>query len=234
MTAAATNTIRWVREYETVYILRPTTTVADADKVAERVRDVMSHLGATLTNVDTWGKRKLAYEIQKHSRGVFVYLQYVGFGDVVAELERNLRLLDEVIRFQTVMTKDAVDPASVQVNDEEVKFNHVENEDDDEDPEREAARRLGMYIESPSAPEGATEDKPKGDESSEASAKEDAAPAGEAKNSGEEATEAKAPEADALVADAPADAPADDAKESAPDAEGEDLSSEASAKGEDK
>jgi small subunit ribosomal protein S6 len=60
------------------------------------------------------------------SRGIFVYIRYVGFNDIVAELERNLRLQDSVMRFQTVRVQPDVDPAAYQIDPEEVKFLPVE------------------------------------------------------------------------------------------------------------
>ena len=142
MTSAAAAPTRWAREYETIYILRPNVDSADAEKVATRVREVTARLGATLTKVDTWGKRRLAYPIQKHTRGIYVYLRYVGFGDIVAELERNLRLLDAVMRFQTIVLADKIDPASVTVDAAEVEFETIQQSEDE--PELTFAQRLGL------------------------------------------------------------------------------------------
>ena len=142
MTSTAAAPARWAREYETIYILRPNVDSADAEKVATRVREVTARLGATLTKVDTWGMRRLAYPIQKHTRGIYVYLRYVGFGDIVAELERNLRLLDSVMRFQTIVLADKIDPASVTVDAAEVQFEAIVQSDDE--PELTFAQRLGL------------------------------------------------------------------------------------------
>ncbi|MGB8329816.1 MAG: 30S ribosomal protein S6 [Polyangiales bacterium] len=151
-TAAAPVT-RWAREYETIYILRPDVGNDLAERIVERLRDVIARLEGTLTKLDNWGKRRLAYPIQKNTRGLFVYLKYVGYGDIVAEIERNLRLFDEVVRFQTVLLAEDIDPASVSVDPEEVQYLHVEDEDFTEDAELERARSLGM---APRAPRGGT------------------------------------------------------------------------------
>ncbi|MFA9411504.1 MAG: 30S ribosomal protein S6 [Deltaproteobacteria bacterium] len=90
-TAAAAPATRWAREYETIYILRSDVDNAVAEKVVDRAKDVIARLDGTLTKLDNWGKRKLAYPIRKSNRGIFVYLKYVGYSDLVAELERNLR-----------------------------------------------------------------------------------------------------------------------------------------------
>jgi small subunit ribosomal protein S6 len=137
------------REYETIYILRPNVDNETAEKVIDRARNVVKRLDGTVTKLDNWGKRRLAYPIQKNTRGIFVYLKYVGFGDLVAELERNLRLLDEVVRFQTVLLREDIDPATVEVDPEEVQYLHVEDTDEPEDAETERARSLGMIPRAP-------------------------------------------------------------------------------------
>ena len=160
-TAAAAPAKKWAREYETIYILRPDVDSALAEKVIERARDVIARLDGTLTKLDNWGKRRLAYPIQKNSRGIFVYLKYVGFSDLVAELERNLRLFDEVVRFQTVLLSEDIDPSTVSVDPEEVQYLHVEVEEEEEDPELERARSLGM---APRAPREGSEESDESDD----------------------------------------------------------------------
>ncbi|MBW1762742.1 MAG: 30S ribosomal protein S6 [Deltaproteobacteria bacterium] len=191
-TAAAAAPIRWAREYETIYILRSDVDNAGAEKVVGRAKDVIARLDGTLTKLDNWGKRKLAYPIQKSSRGIFVYLKYVGYGDLVAELERNLRLLDEVVRFQTVLLEENIDPSAVAVDPEEVQYLHVEEEEDSEDAELERARSLGM---APRAPRPMPTEAPK---------QSDAAPQGAAEAPAAEAAAAEAPAAEAAAAEAPA------------------------------
>ncbi len=134
---------KWAREYETIYILRPGVETEEATKVSTRVRDVMERMGGKLTKVDTWGKRRLAYTIGKHTRGIFVYVSYVAYGDLVAELERNLRLLESVIRYQTIVVADRVDLEQVTVDTSEIEFAEIEDSDD-EDDEPTTAERLGM------------------------------------------------------------------------------------------
>jgi len=204
-TAAAAPPIRWAREYETIYILRSDVDNAGAEKVVNRAKDVITRLEGTLTKLDNWGKRKLAYPIQKSSRGVFVYLKYVGYGDLVAELERNLRLLDEVVRFQTVLLTEDIDPASLAVDPEEVQYLHVEEEEETEDAELERARSLGMVPRAPRPP-------PSGAPEGRALADAAAAPAGAAEAPAAEAPAAEAPAAEAPAAEAPAaEAPAAEA-----------------------
>ncbi|MAC25714.1 MAG: 30S ribosomal protein S6 [Sandaracinus sp.] len=142
----ATPAKRWAREYETIYILRPNVGTEDAEKVSSRVQGVFEQQGGKLTKVDVWGKRKLAYPIGNHGRGIFVYLRFAAFGELVAELERNLRLLEPVMRYQTVRVVDDVDLEAVEVDPAEVDFGEFEPEEDDEF-EPTAAEKLGMVDE---------------------------------------------------------------------------------------
>jgi small subunit ribosomal protein S6 len=137
-------TQRLAREYELVYILRPTVSPSEARKVADRITEVVEKRGAKLTRVDNWGKRKLAYQIRKHTRGIFVYVKLIGFTDVVAELERNLRNFDDVMRFMTVRLEDVLDTSGLEVDPEEVVFREIEvaGEEEDDDPTFEES--LGM------------------------------------------------------------------------------------------
>jgi small subunit ribosomal protein S6 len=62
----------------------------------------MEGMGAEITGLDEWGTRELAYPIQKQTRGFYVLLQYRGQPGVVKELERNLRISDDVLRYVSV------------------------------------------------------------------------------------------------------------------------------------
>src|SRR6187551_1751952 len=97
------------REYETIYILRPDIDADGAEKIGSRLAEVVGRESGRLTKVETWGRRRLAYDIAKHRRGVYVYLKYLGGGKVVAELERNLRLFDGVLKYQTVLVRNDVE-----------------------------------------------------------------------------------------------------------------------------
>lgn len=133
------------REYETIYILRPSVDPDEADRIANRVREVIAGMEAKLLRIDNWGRRKLAYSIGKASRGVFVYVRFVGLNNVVAEIERNLRLIDDVIRHQTVLLKDKVrveDYGEVEPGD--LEFSRLEQATEEETEEPELAARLGL------------------------------------------------------------------------------------------
>ena len=109
-----------LREYETIYILRPDTQNDKVAEVNQRVRAIIETGGGVVLNVDNWGKRKLAYEIKKELKGIYLFWQYLGPAKVVTEFERNMRMLDHVIRYMTVMVGRDIEPSSKpsQVTDE--------------------------------------------------------------------------------------------------------------------
>lgn len=105
------------REYETIYILRGDTANDGVASVNTRIRAVIDQMGGKLLKVDNWGKRRLAYEVKKQLKGIYLYWHYLATPGVVEEVERNLRMLDSVIRYFTVKVDENVDvsarPSSV-------------------------------------------------------------------------------------------------------------------------
>ncbi len=129
------------REYETIYVLRPDAGREASEGISTRVQDVISRESGRLTRVENWGYRKLAYPVRKQTRGVYVYVKYLGSGALVSELERNLRLQDSVLKFQTVKVGDGA--ASDETSAEELKFEHLEAPLEEE-PEDTLAQSLGL------------------------------------------------------------------------------------------
>src|SRR6187549_2624104 len=100
------------REYETIYILRPDSTSDVIALVNQKVRGVIEAGGGTLLKIDNWGKRKLAYEVKKQLKGIYLFFSYLGTAGLVEEIERNLRLTDSVIRYYSVKIAENVDAAA--------------------------------------------------------------------------------------------------------------------------
>ena len=96
------------REYETTYILRPNTTNEGVAEVNTRIKGIIEGMGGKVIKVDNWGKRRLAYEVAKERKGIYLYWQYLAQPGVVEETERNLRMLDSVIRYLTVKIDEDV------------------------------------------------------------------------------------------------------------------------------
>ena len=68
----------------------------------EKVQSYITRFGGTVTNVDEWGKRKLAYEIQKMREGFYYFIQFEAEATAPAEIEGRLRIMENVIRFLCV------------------------------------------------------------------------------------------------------------------------------------
>jgi small subunit ribosomal protein S6 len=108
------------REYETIFILRPDLANDAISAVNTKVRGVIEGGGGRLLKVENWGRRKLAYEVRKQLKGIYLFWRYLGGAGLVEELERNLRLSDQVIRYYSVKVADNVDvaTATTEVTDE--------------------------------------------------------------------------------------------------------------------
>src|SRR6476661_6618808 len=106
MAAVTTTQALKNKEYETIYVLRSDVDADTAEKVQNRVAEVVARENGKLVKVEAWGRRKLAYPVAKSKKGVYVYVKYIGRGGLVQELERNLKLQDAVLKFQTVLTQE--------------------------------------------------------------------------------------------------------------------------------
>ena len=75
--------------------------IEDDARVAtvEKVKEYITRFGGTITNVDEWGKKRLAYEIQKMREGFYYFIQFDADETVPGELEQNVRIMENVIRY---------------------------------------------------------------------------------------------------------------------------------------
>ncbi len=86
-----------MNKYELVYILKPSAGEEKRAQLLEKLRDIIETEG-TIENVDEWGNRKLAYEIDKINEGYYVLVNFNSETEVINELNRNLKIADEVMR----------------------------------------------------------------------------------------------------------------------------------------
>ncbi len=87
--------------YETLFIVHPDQG-ARVKEFIEGFKKIIEGLNGTVSHVDEWGVRDLAYRIQKQSKGYYVLLQYRSSAHAVEELERNMKISDSVLRYLTV------------------------------------------------------------------------------------------------------------------------------------
>jgi len=91
-----------MRIYEELFIIRPEAAEEEVDQLVEQLSSVVTSASGTVDKVEKWGKRKLAYRVQKCREGHYVLLQFSAGPETVKELERRLRVTDAVIKFLTV------------------------------------------------------------------------------------------------------------------------------------
>jgi small subunit ribosomal protein S6 len=84
--------------YESLFILRPDLEEEKLAEVIEKYRSLVENHGGEVTKLEKWGKRRLAYEIQRLKEGIYILLRFKGNADVIRELERVFKISDEVIR----------------------------------------------------------------------------------------------------------------------------------------
>ena len=91
-----------VRQYELVYILPPDTTEEQVAELHQQIEAVVSRMSGQIDRMENWGRRRLAYEIAHQKEGVYVLEVINGSGELMKELDRRLRVMDQVMRHMVV------------------------------------------------------------------------------------------------------------------------------------
>ncbi|MGA1368380.1 MAG: 30S ribosomal protein S6 [Blastocatellia bacterium] len=95
-----------MRTYEVAFITAPNVVEDDLNKLWTQLETIVKERGGQVTKVDPWGRRKLAYPIDKYEEGIYTILYLEGSGLEIAEVERRLRVTDFVIRYLTIRTDE--------------------------------------------------------------------------------------------------------------------------------
>lgn len=90
------------RIYEVVFIVDPSTQEDDLTRLTEGLRGIITDQGGTVTKSEVMGRRQLAYRIGHSNEGIYVLFEIEGTGKEIAELERRMRVNDQVMRYLTV------------------------------------------------------------------------------------------------------------------------------------
>jgi len=91
-----------LRTYEALYIVSPELDDSAIQTVVADVEKLITNSGGTIVRSDVWGKRKLAYTINKHVEGVYVVLRFEANPEFIRRFEQQLRLMDPIIRYMTL------------------------------------------------------------------------------------------------------------------------------------
>ena len=90
------------RQYELIYILPPETAEQQATELHNQIAEIVARLHGQIEKSENWGRRKLAYEIGHFKEGVYVLEVINGSGDLMKELDRRLKVIDQVMRHMIV------------------------------------------------------------------------------------------------------------------------------------
>ncbi len=95
-----------MQKYELVYILAPDLEEEQVQENNDWVKSVIDRYGGQVEEVDSWGKRRLAYEIDDYQEGIYSIMNFTGDKKVISELERVFKISDQVIRYLIVKEEE--------------------------------------------------------------------------------------------------------------------------------
>ena len=107
--------------YELMVILDPTIDERTVAPSIDKFLGVIRNAGGEIENVDIWGKRRLAYEINKHSEGIYVVVNFTSGHEATAELDRQLGLSEAVLRTKVLRTDEIIAQRAAQTKRQEAK-----------------------------------------------------------------------------------------------------------------
>ena len=99
-----------MRRYETICIVRPNLSEDEVAAIVDRFNGTVEQDGGAIITLDKWGLKRLAYPIKKEAQGYYIYTEYAGTPQAVAENERLFRIDDKVLKYLTVKLADSCDP----------------------------------------------------------------------------------------------------------------------------
>lgn len=101
--------------YELVFITRPDVSNTQVENVTKKFADLIKAQGGKVAKTEQWGLKTLAYRVKKHRKGYYTMFAMEANGTVVNEVERQMRISDDVIRFLTVRVEEISEEPSVQM-----------------------------------------------------------------------------------------------------------------------
>jgi len=95
-----------MNRYETIFIMDPDLEEEKVQSTIEKVKGIITQNNGEIFKLEDWGKRKLAYDVKKKPRGHYILATFAGSPALLFELHRNFRVMDAVIKFQSVRMDD--------------------------------------------------------------------------------------------------------------------------------
>lgn len=118
-----------MRKYETIFILDPDLEDEQTQSTVEKVKGIITQSNGEVIKVEDWGKRKLAYKVEKKAKGHYILIHFSGSPILLSELERNFRVMDAVIKFQSVRLDEGQESATKTFLPEEPPEEETEEEE---------------------------------------------------------------------------------------------------------
>jgi small subunit ribosomal protein S6 len=125
-----------MKNYETLCIVNPDLPEETYQEVVKKFTGLIEKEKGIVVKVEEWGRQKLAYDLKKFDTGTYVLLNYCGGPGITAELERELRLDDKVLKYLTVKLADKVDPEAMIAEQREIKKVEATAEEEAPDTEK--------------------------------------------------------------------------------------------------
>ncbi len=107
-------------KYESIFIMDPDLEEAQAQATLERIKGIITQNNGEILRFEDWGKRKLAYDVKKKPRGHYILAIFSGSPALLSELHRNFRVMDAIIKFQSVRLDERLESAAKPAVPEEI------------------------------------------------------------------------------------------------------------------
>ena len=95
-----------MNKYELVVVVNAVIEDDARAAVIEKAKDLITRIGGTISGVDEWGKKRLAYEIQKMNDGFYYFIKFEAETTAIAEIESQMRIMDNVLRYLCVKVEE--------------------------------------------------------------------------------------------------------------------------------
>ena len=168
-----------MRDYEVVYIFKSALGTEDIDARLQRYHEkILAVEGSEITAVEHWGKRQLAYPIDRHENGYYVVAQFSTEPGALPEFERLLKLDDEVLRHLVVLSEGEL-PVPISLQDDDENGDRRRKRNDDGDDERRSVRTGDAASDAGAGNDDAVAESDEGDEGTDDGAVDDGDEAGD-------------------------------------------------------
>jgi len=108
-----------MRHYETIYIVNPNLSDEDYHEIINKFNKLIENRKGVIIKTQEWGKQRLAYAINKFNNGFYVLVGFCADPGVTAELERNIKIDDRILKYQTIKIADNADPQELILKEKE-------------------------------------------------------------------------------------------------------------------